>query len=168
MSNHITCFDYIPIKSIIPNSKYVEDSLMNRNISSKHASNSLISVYFKRLLEFIPPKDTDNLYTRATEYPFIFFPELIATNGHYGVLKFDQKPFSLNKLTDQNSHEKIEIDVVPIVMRAHRPFISFSLNWLGSNDLINIFFFLFSPVTIYNVTYLFFNIGLPTAVFTYK
>lgn len=151
VSNHISCFDYIPIKSVIPSSKYHEDALMNRNLTSKHASHDLISVYFKRLLEFIPPKDTDNLYTKTTEYPFIFFPELIATNGEYGVLKFDQKPFNLNKIMDQNTQEQVEIGIVPIVLKANRPVISFSLNWLGSNDLINIFFLLFTPVTIYNV-----------------
>lgn len=147
VSNHITCFDYLPLKSIINGSKYLEDTLMNRNVSTKHASQDLISTFFKKTLQYDAAKDTENLYTDKNEFPFIFFPELMATNGKYGVLKFDSKPFDLNR-------EEMQVGVVPVAIQARRPIFSLSLNWLGSNDLINILFMMFTPYTIYKVRFL--------------
>jgi hypothetical protein len=120
---------------------------MNRNISTKYASHNQISTCFKNILEFQQPKNaSEDLYSQQRLFPFIFFPELIGTNGTHGVLKFDEKPFSLNR-------SDMQVSVVPVGLKAWRPVMSISVNWLGSNDLINIFFMLFTPLTIYKVYY---------------
>ncbi len=147
VANHITCLDYLAIKSIVNKANYVEDELMNRNLSTKHPTTDQISGCFKNIFEFEQAKNvSEDLYSHPKLFPFIFFPELIGTNGNHGVLKFDEKPFSLG-------NADMPVSVIPVGIKASRPVMSISVNWLGSNDLINIFFMLFTPITIYKVSY---------------
>lgn len=145
VSNHITCFDYVSLKSVVSQSSYLEEELMNRNLTCRRATHDIVSGNLMKLLQYDPPKDTDNVYCDGSQFPFIFFPELIATNGNYGVLKFDPKPFSLEQ-------EGMKVAVVPVALKATRPFVPLSLNWLGSNDLTNMVFMLFTPFTVYKVS----------------
>jgi hypothetical protein len=92
--------------------------------------------------------DREDLFRNKANYPFIFFPELMATNGSYGLLKFDLRPFEANF---DSSHNLI---VQPICLNINRPVIPFSANYLYSNDLINILLTLFCPLTIYDLVLL--------------
>lgn len=145
VSNHITCLDFLAMKSVLNELNYVEEKLMNRNISTTDGSDDIISGHLRKMLQYDVPKDIgEDLYAQKQAYPFVFFPEMVGTNGGHGVLKFDQKPFSL-------SQENMQVGVVPIGLKVVRPVMSMSVNWLGSNDLINIFFTLFTPFTLYKV-----------------
>ncbi len=135
---------------------------MNRNLTSNRVSRDLVTANLIKLLQYNTLKhNTDNIYTNKNEFPFIFFPELIATNGAYGVLKFDPKPFCLEQ-------ENMKVAVVPVALNATRPFVSLSVNWLGSSDLVNIGFMLFAPFTLFKVKFFpeqFLKENEPTEVF---
>lgn len=73
--------------------------------------------------------------------PVYFRPEAKLTNGK-GLLKFKEYPFSFSS--------KIQ----PISIEVCRPFLDISVNTLGSTYWQNVFFFMFSPCTIYTLKFL--------------
>ena len=138
ISNHVSCLDYYSIKSIINKLNYA-----NSNDSVSGSCNFLVNLFETS----IKNKQDDDFYSKKSNYPLLFFPEQYCTNGRFGLLKFDSHPFDIvlsNKTDDR-------IVIVPICLKLTRPYIPLSINYLNSNDFINVLLTLFAPITIYNV-----------------
>ena len=154
ISNHVTCLDYFSIKSVFNNSNYVDYYSKRSLVYRKNNNflNDLLSPMFIGLLEMPRKKnEREDLFRNKENYPFIFFPELMATNGSYGLLKFDVRPF---EASFDGSNANNNLIIQPICLNINRPVIPFSANYLYSNDLINILLTLFCPLTIYDLVLL--------------
>jgi ancient ubiquitous protein 1 len=138
ISNHVSCLDYYSIKSIINKLNYV-----NSNDSLSSLCSCLVNLFDTS----IKNKQDDDFYAQKSNYPLLFFPEQYCTNGRFGLLKFDSEPF--DTVLKNKSDERIVI--VPVCLKLTRPFIPLSINYLNSNDLVNVLFTLFAPITIYNI-----------------
>lgn len=86
-------------------------------------------------------KKNVSLVISEKKIPVYFRPEAKMTNGK-GILKFKTYPFSFS------------LRVQPICIEVTRPFVDISLTTLGSSYWYNVFFFMFSPCTIYNLKFL--------------
>ena len=139
ISNHVSKFDYLAIKSIVSNSNYFE-----------HKKKKILSNFFYKILQVNEPKENSELYTNKAFFPLIFFPEGESTNGRYGILKFDPKPFDIIS----EGFKQSPIQVVPVCIKVERNFLPFSVNYIYSGDLTNILINLFLPYTEYNVSFL--------------
>ncbi|RNA35589.1 ancient ubiquitous 1 [Brachionus plicatilis] len=130
VSNHITCFDHISIKSLLNKIYSVESAdYLNKE-----------SFFLAQILkQSISAKKIDSFSKQI-----LYFPEKLATNGTFKLLKFD---FGCIKDSP--------MDIKPICLRCSRPFpfSTLSVNPIESNQLINLILFLFSPVTIFKVDF---------------
>lgn len=174
VSNHLTGFDYVAIKSIEPfasyfvNSSRHHQSSMRINRGGKMAE--LLASLLKNLLTDTPVKengvggggdDDESVTENVNNYPFICFPEVISTNGKYGLLKFDRAVFDIevNKSSSvgdggRQTAENNRIAIVPVCLSARRPLLPFSINCFKSNDLIDALVTLFTPITVYEISLL--------------
>ncbi|CAF0826027.1 unnamed protein product [Brachionus calyciflorus] len=129
--NHITCFDYISIKSVINKIFLIEtDDYLNSE-----------EFFLSKILKnFINSKKLDSYSGQI-----LYFPELLSTNGRNELLKFN---FDLIKDS--------KMDIKPICLKFTRPFLfstQFGINLIESNQLINLILFLFSPVTVCKIDF---------------
>ncbi|ETN69727.1 zinc finger, C2H2 type, partial [Necator americanus] len=74
--------------------------------------------------------------------PLLAFPEGAITNGHTGLLKFSSWPCDVS---DQ---------VQPLALQVYRPIFNVCPATLGSSWLVDVFWFAFLPVTVYQLTWL--------------
>ncbi len=141
-SNHVTCLDYLAIKCGAVDSNYSEQtqnrSLNNINETSKFCSR--ISLFFTGILHL------NQSINKSSKSNFIYFPESIATNGSNALLMFDSNPFELSDST---------YSCVPVCLRVQRfSLLPFSINYIHSNDLVNVFLSMFLPYTVYKIEFL--------------
>lgn len=73
--------------------------------------------------------------------PVYFRPEAKITNGR-ALLKFKTYPFSFSS------------KVQPLCIEISRPYLGISVSTLGAGYWDNLFFFMFSPITVYNLEFL--------------
>ncbi|XP_044754309.1 lipid droplet-regulating VLDL assembly factor AUP1-like [Coccinella septempunctata] len=73
--------------------------------------------------------------------PLFFSPEGQVTNGK-ALIKFESNPFSLTN------------KVQPICISIERPLLDISISSLGSSPLVDLFFYMFSPLTNYKLRFL--------------
>lgn len=154
VSNHVTCLDYFSIKSTINNLNYFKEnsSILPDGFQSSGSSFNIFSSFVLNLLQ--PERLLDNFNIRTKQnYPALFFPEKVSTNGTFGLLKFDLQAFNNESQTDDNS-ARSKLTFKPICLKVQRTFIPFSVNYLYSNDLINILISMFLPITIYELNFL--------------
>ncbi|XP_067936544.1 lipid droplet-regulating VLDL assembly factor AUP1-like [Watersipora subatra] len=76
-----------------------------------------------------------------TSMPLFTRPEGLPTSGKYALLKFSSWPFSISD------------SVQPVVLQASRP-MSIAMTTIRSNVLSDIFWFIFTPYTVFTVRYL--------------
>lgn len=82
-------------------------------------------------------------HCQESEIPILAHPEGATTNGRRGLLKFSTWPFSIN------------VPVSPVVVEVKRlSLLNVSTSVLGSRWWSDIFWFLFSPCTIFKIRYL--------------
>ena len=150
ISNHISCLDLFSIKTLynkcnaayshVHSNRNLDASLSNQTTSlSRYFENFFCNIFYDSNL-----MENENYSRNKSNYPLVYFPELMATNGKYGLLRFDIKPFDL-EVSGSNLVYK------PICLNVRRPFIPLSVNYMYSNNFTNIVFTLFSPVTLYEV-----------------
>lgn len=132
ISNHISCLDFCAIKCLFTKSGTTGSySHSNRNLNSEMPTKSYLESLFYNFFH-----ESRN---ETIEY-YVHFPELMSTNGKYGLLKFDTKPFDTVQC------------VKPICLSVKRPGFPLAVNYMHSNNYTNIVFTLFAPVTIYELT----------------
>jgi ancient ubiquitous protein 1 len=138
ISNHVSCLDYYSIKSLVNKVNYA---------NSNNSMSSLCSCFVNLFENSIKNKQDDDFYAQKSNYPLLFFPEQYCTNGRFGLLKFDSQPFDIVI----NNKDDDRIVIFPICLKLTRPYIPLSINYVNSNDLINLLLTLFAPITIYNI-----------------
>ena len=150
ISNHVSCLDFFSIKTLY-NKCNAATSHMHSNRSLDASLNRQprsLTGYFENIFcnifhnaSLVPNEDSSK---NKSNYPLVYFPELMATNGRHGLLRFDVKPFDLDVA---DSH----LVYTPTCIRVRRPFIPLSVNYMYSNNFTNIVFTLFAPVTLYDI-----------------
>lgn len=140
VANHRTCLDFLLLKS-----KLVQCHRMN-----VAAPTSLTQVLVNLLnLEEGTTRSIkiNNDNNSKTSPPLVTFPETLTTNGKY-LLKFESNGFDGG---DSNN-----ITVVPTCIQVKRrvSFAPLNNNYVLANDLVNVLFTLFCPITVYRVTFL--------------
>jgi hypothetical protein len=143
IANHVSCFDYLAIKSIYANKMTLirlnEDDDMCTRILYPGLNNC--------------PKKRDkhediDIGDQLTARPdqsinrFLYFPENARTNGKFGLLNFNFDPFS-SIIVDSDGMQSIEFS--PVCIGHRRLFISNLSN--HADNLTNILITLFSPLT---------------------
>jgi 1-acyl-sn-glycerol-3-phosphate acyltransferase len=146
-SNHVTCLDYLSIKSVVSSSNYFraaepnEISIKQTNFIANFSKNFFVRQFQAR----VEKENLNDLYKLKQNYPIITFPEGVCTNGRRALLKFDPKPFDI---------ELEGLTVKPVCLSVHRPFLPLSINYLYSSDFLNMLIIMFSPITIFNLRFL--------------
>ena len=142
-SNHVTCLDYLAIKCGAVDSNYNEHTNLNRSATNAETSKlfARVSMFFTGILHL-------NENSKSTKSNFIYFPESIATNGSNALLMFDSSPFELP--------DSAYSACVPVCLRVERcwSLLPFSVNYIHSNDLVNVLLSMFLPYTSYQVEFL--------------
>lgn len=149
VSNHVTCLDYCSLKSIVHKLNYFED-LSNRCLTYKQNNSliDLISNFYTKILQTNVPKNLqEDFYISKSSYPLLKFPELMSTNGRAALLKFDPQIFEI-------CPNNAKLAIYPACLQVTRPLLPLSVNYIHSNDFLNLILVLFSPITIYNVNLL--------------
>lgn len=146
ISNYISCLDYYAIKSKVTNLNYCDNST-NRSLtpSQTTAFQKTFSNFILNTFQTIMFKDELDM-SKASNYPLLIFPESLPTNGKYGLLKFSNKHFEMNN--------SIKADIKPVCVNVSRPILPFSINYIYSNDFVNILLCLFAPITVYKINIL--------------
>jgi hypothetical protein len=137
ISNHVTCFDFLLLKSRLSDLKLIENNICyykSKNFS--FLNKILLSSTVKC------KKDDDN------QQPLCSFPEFESTNGKYGLLDFNVDIFDsilINKQANQ---------LVPVCLSVDYYLLPFSINYKYSNILTQFLCILFAPAVSYNVQFL--------------
>lgn len=104
-------------------------------------SRAFATHYFGPVTNFDAFKNNVLQLVTVEKIPVYFRPEAKITNGR-ALLKFKSYPFTFSS------------KVQPLCVEISRPYLGISVCTLGSGYWNNVFFFMFSPVTIYNVQFL--------------
>lgn len=104
-------------------------------------SRAFATHYFGPVTNFDAFKSNVLRLVTEEKVPVYFRPEAKITNGR-ALLKFKSYPFSFSS------------KVQPLCIEVSRPYLGISVCTLGSGYWDNVFFFLFSPMTVYNVQFL--------------
>lgn len=96
---------------------------------------------FGNMTNFEAFKKNISVLISENKIPVYFRPEAKLTNGK-ALLKFKAYPFSFSS------------KVQPICIEVSRPFLHTAVTTIGANYWQNVFFFMFSPSTIYNLQFL--------------
>lgn len=136
IANHVSCLDYLAIKSILNEFNYTEEPDFSRQIEKNESK--LFHVISKFFIQILQTNSKKNSKFR------IYFPEQISTNGTYGLIKFDSKLF------DQDH----SAEYLPLAIRVQHSLIPFKENYINSNDFVNLLVNLFVPFTLYELSIL--------------
>lgn len=141
ISNHITCFDFLSLKSVVYNLNFIQEC-QSVIYESKSIFNSIVNFYLS-ILQFKKANNED-FYQTKSNYPCLYFPEQTCTNGKCYLLKFDLFPFDLENVQT----------IQPVCLKVTRPLLPLSVNYVFTNDFLNFLLTLFCPITFYNVFFL--------------
>jgi hypothetical protein len=148
ISNHISCLDFFSIKTVYNECNaavpYVHS---NRNLHNNQSAAGFFERFTCKAFHDSCLIQTENFTRNKSNHPLVFFPELMSTNGKYGLLKFDSKPFDL-EVSSSNLVYK------PICLSVRRPILPLSVNYMYSNNFTKIVFTLFAPITFYEISLL--------------
>ena len=139
ISNHVTCFDFLILKSLINNLNIAENNYYYQK--SKH------NQFLNRIL-FLDSLSTDNKKTDSSHQPLCSFPELESTNGKHGLLEFNSDVFELilnGKQVDT---------LVPVCLNVNYHLLPFSVNYKYSNTATQLVCTLFAPAVSFKVEFL--------------
>lgn len=130
ISNHVTDFDPLIINLIYP---------------CEFASSTYFPRYISWLFEITSNDSKNNLShsIKNNSMPVVCYPEMSHSNGRFGLFKFEIWPFKSN-LT---SH-------LVYIEKKKSPILDINLSPLGANWLANLFWLLFTPISIFNIRYL--------------
>lgn len=104
-------------------------------------SRALATYHFGTVTNFDAFKSNVLQLISKERLPVYFRPEAKITNGR-ALLKFKSYPFTFS------------MKVQPLCIEVSRPFLGIAVNILGSSYWEDVFFFMFSPMTIYNLEFL--------------
>lgn len=104
-------------------------------------SRAFATHYFGPIANFDAFKTNVHQLITNEKTPVYFRPEAKITNGR-ALLKFKSYPFTFSS------------KVQPLCIEISRPYFGISVCTLGSGYWDNVFFFMFSPVTVYNIQFL--------------
>lgn len=129
VSNRISDFDPLVVNLIYPCASHSTNAFPGYITWLFGVSNETIAQHKNDLSAVI----------KESSVPVLCFPEASHTNGRVGLFKFESWPFS----SDLTSHL--------VFIKSKNPLFKVSISPLGANWLVNLFWLLFFPVTIYNV-----------------
>lgn len=150
LSNHITSLDFLCIRSSVDlaNTSYFNDTYTLTSRESSWPGRLFLKLFVDTFHDTPADKDNINDVHRSKQsYPLIHFPELLTTNGRYGLLKFDLRPFEVHQI-DASS----PIAYKPICLAIRRPIMPLHVNCFNASDCFNILLVMFSPITIIEIT----------------
>lgn len=104
-------------------------------------SRVLATHYFGPVTNFDAFKSNVLRLISIEKIPVYFRPEAKITNGR-ALLKFKTYPFTFSS------------KVQPLCIEISRPYLGISVYTLGSGYWDNVFFFMFSPITVYSLEFL--------------
>ncbi|XP_077992624.1 lipid droplet-regulating VLDL assembly factor AUP1-like isoform X2 [Glandiceps talaboti] len=133
VTNHISPLDHLAVDLVYPNvMPSVWDlpgalmwALGYRDMGAKRGREVLI--------------EKAKEHCEDSSLPLLTHPEGATANGKKGLLKFSTWPFSL------------DLPIQPIVIKVRRPVIGINISTLGSRWWQDVFWFFFSPVSIFNL-----------------
>lgn len=104
-------------------------------------SRAFATHYFGPVTNFEAFKSNVHRLITTEKIPAYFRPEAKITNGR-ALLKFKTYPFTFST------------KVQPLCIEISRPYLGISVSTLGSGYWDNVFFFMFSPFTVYSIEFL--------------
>lgn len=160
ISNHVTCFDYLSLKSLYSNLNLIENNFnydyyfIKKPASKNYFFNQILYLNCINEINYNSIKKSDQQQNASLKYPLIIFPEFEATNGKYGLLEFDTEVFESLIRQQKESSDAECVKLVATCLNVNHLFLPFSINYKHSNNLINFIIALFVPATVYKVKFL--------------
>ncbi|XP_017774099.1 PREDICTED: ancient ubiquitous protein 1-like [Nicrophorus vespilloides] len=134
ISNNISILDHIVMKILTGSTK--PSSEIDTRLSLLCGEK-----YFGTIANLDAFKKNLSVFMSSKKVPIYFQPEGVMTNGK-AVLKFNTWPFSMCS--------KFQ----PVVINIDRPILNIAANTMDAHYWTDVFFYMFSPLTVYNVQYL--------------
>ena len=137
ISNHITCFDFLLLKSLIN-----DLSLFKNNFDFERSKN------FGFLNKILFLNSINSTNKKNDDQPLCAFPEYERTNGKYGLLEFNEEIFEYILINKQAGK------MVPICLNVNYFMLPFGVNYKRSSPVFQFFCALFVPAVSYKVEFL--------------
>ncbi|CAH1258390.1 AUP1 [Branchiostoma lanceolatum] len=135
VANHVTELDYTAVNLVLPCVMSCSENLprwLSWMMGQKHSGETRTQL----------SQDAQQHLSQET-LPLMFQPEEACTNSQKGLLKFSSLPFSLDHPTVQ-----------PIAISVSRPLFRIGVCLPGSSWLADLFWFLFTPATVFTISFL--------------